>query len=251
MVDPSGLKGLFKKLVGLVVAVVVFVAAVSSVVTGGASLIAVAGAIGAGLALVSSALDVASTAIGIVDEKRGWDRSDTVKKLGIASNVFGKAGAAVSMGASVGTGVKAGRGVGKKYTLGDEVKPGRVSSRAGRKIVKGVKEGVKAQLGLDSTLGTVIFVGKVNVKVTEKLVEVAQPQNATDGSNGSGQGEVDLSTTSGRAGAGGEAGGSPFQPSFDPMWDSIASLNNASEEYDQVAKSVRQPINSQLYYGES
>lgn len=262
MVDPSGLKGLLKALIGLIVAVIVFVAAVASVVTGGASLLAVAGAIGAGLGLVSATLNVASEGIAAVDEKQGWDRSGTAKKIDIASNVFGKLSTAVSLGTSVGSGVSAGRAVGKKGTLATKAAPGKISNRTGQKIASGFTEGAKSFIGVsaEETFSkganrflTVVGVGSFTagtIGTVKGIVENSQPQSATYGSNGSGQGEVDLSTTSGRTGAGGEAaGGSPFQPSFDLIWDSIASLNNASEEYDQVAKSVRQPINSQLYYG--
>lgn len=262
MVDPSGLKGLLRKVVKLIVAVVVVVAAVASVVTGGASLIAVVGVVGAALGAVSSALDVASEAIAVVDEKRGWDRSGTAKKLDIASNVFGKASKAISIGTSVTTGVSAGRAAtGNKYKIGAAGKEGRATATLGKKIATGVKEGVKSYVGVNAEAGfsqgvnNALTVVQVTSTITGALetaggmIENLYQQGAADGSNGSGQGEVNLSATSGRTGAGGEAGGSPYQPAFDITWDSIASLNNASAEYDQLAKSVRQPINSQLYYG--
>ena len=248
MVDPSGLKGLLRK---LVVAVVLFVAAVASAVATGGATIAVLGAIGAGLGVASSLLGITSAAIDFVDEKKGWDRSGVSHGLNLLSKAFGISSRLLSVGTSVGTGVVEG----SKVTW----KPGqKKASTRGQRIATGVKEGVKtlAGVGEDQHL-TVLGVGAFAVRVINTpgdikgIVENLQQQNGSDGSNGNNPGAVDQPASSGRAGAGGESGGSPYQPSFDTISDPITSLTSASEQYDQLSKSVRQSINSQLYYAES
>jgi len=93
-----------------------------------------------------------------------------------------------------------------------------------------------------NVLNASIFVGGALGNIAG-VVSYFQQQSATDGSNGNGQGEAPLP----KAGDGGEGGGSSYETAFDPVLDSIANLNNYSEQYASLTKGIRQSMNSQLY----
>jgi RHS repeat-associated protein len=93
--------------VGLVAAIIVTGVAIAG--TGGAAgaplALAWAGVIGGGLGVISGTLGVAAASMTVVDENKGWDRSQTIRNLGIASLSFGAASFAVGIGTGISTGI--------------------------------------------------------------------------------------------------------------------------------------------------
>ncbi len=119
--DPSGLFwSMFKKVLGLAVSLVILgIAIAAAVPTGGASLsiLAVVGAIGAGLGVVASTLDVAAEGVSMVDKKHGSDNSKHIRNLNIAAFSFGVASAVLSVGSSAKGIAKTALGRTKVYDL--------------------------------------------------------------------------------------------------------------------------------------
>jgi hypothetical protein len=93
--------------VGLVAVIIVTGVAIAG--TGGAAgaplALAWAGVIGGGLGVISGTLGVAAASMTVVDENKGWDRSQTIRNLGIASLSFGAASFAVGIGTGISTGI--------------------------------------------------------------------------------------------------------------------------------------------------
>ncbi|NYZ16079.1 hypothetical protein HL658_26365 [Azospirillum sp. RWY-5-1] len=280
-IDPTGLasgKSIFSMIfsgLGLILSIILFgVAIAAAIPTGGASLslLAVVGAIGAGLGVVGAVLDVTSASITLADEINGWDRSDVTNALGIASFVFGVA-ALVTAGA---TGIKEGvstfgklAGSAQKTVsngLASTVATATLGKASGAQFVTKVTTSYRVGQGLKA--GMASFIGLSE----SKLVNVLALTSFGMGMAGMGmgiQGFVEGAASGG--GAGPNAGGAigtgqkeaplpsrngednapiqPYRPVIPRFEDAVASQRGYDREFDRQVGRIRGSYARELYSG--
>lgn len=266
--DPSGLLSsgwsLGLAILGFVLAVALVVAAIP---TGGASLsgLALVGMIGASLGVVSAELGLASAIMGVVDEKNGWDRSDTIRKLNIASLAFGVASMATSGFAAAANAYKAARTT--TLTLATAEEAAGITARdiqladlTGAAVFNSVTTNAervaaaggaaaKTFFGIDSRIWAT-GVGVSNVLlgsyfVVSGSIDLANPSGGaatSGGANGNGQTEAALRAPSGNAPASME----PYRPAVRVYEDSLASRQDYDQEFQRQAHRVRRSFSADL-----
>jgi hypothetical protein len=256
--DPSGLFwGMFKKVLGLAVSLVILgIAIAGAIPTGGASLslLAVVGVIGAGLGVVASTLDVAAEGVKMVDEKNGWDRSNVIRNLNIASFSFGVASAVLSLGSSAKGVMKTAMGRTNLYDLNrmakvDLFRSGKLPFSFSMSYAKTVFTSIK--LGIPH-IGAIMRYGPL-------VKQIASTTNSIQSLTRTG---IDLFSSSGSNNASGVNSSSSSEQGFNSyasgssegqmspvngFSDIIARNYKFSEELEQQASSVRGSSKQDLY----
>ncbi|WP_186650395.1 RHS repeat domain-containing protein [Fluviispira vulneris] len=246
--DPSGLFwSMFKKVLGLAVSLVILgIAIAAAVPTGGASLsiLAVVGAIGAGLGVVASTLDVAAEGISMVDKKYGSDNSNHIRNLNIAAFSFGVASAVLSVGSSARGVAKTALGRTKVYDLNrmakvDLYRSGNLPVSFSMSYAKTVYTSVK--LGIPH-IGTIMRYGPLVNQIASTAYKIQSLTNRgldlfadtsantqhDSNSYASGSGEGYMSPTNGFS-------------------DIIERNLNFSDELEQQASNIRSSAANDLY----
>jgi RHS repeat-associated protein len=248
--DPSGLFwSMFKKVLGLAVSLVILgIAIAGAIPTGGASLslLAIVGVIGAGLGVVASTLDVAAEGVKMVDEKNGWDRSNHIKNLNIASFSFGVASAVLSLGGAAKGVAKTALGRTKMFDLNrmakvDLFRSGKLPFSFSMSYAKTVAASVK--LGIPH-IGAIMRYGPLVKQIASTSYSIQSLTRdgiglfSSNSSSGSAQGSSSSL----------ESGSSESQASStNGFSDIIGRSFKFSEELDQQASSVRASAAQDLY----
>ena len=249
--DPSGLASessttaLRKSVFGLVIGLVAFtIAVVAAVPTGGASLsiLAVMGAVGAGIGVVAGTIGVASAGMTVVDEDNGWNRTQQIENLNLASSVLGAVSFMVALGTSVAGGFNAAAKSPKtKYTFDTTARTGvpSYSSKTDSRIGSGLSKGFSTLIGytpeckvLSSWVGLAVLnrsIGSIHGMISTVSSRINnENETTTDNSQGDSRSDVN-------------------QESVNGLSDSIGSSMDLSNEVRKQSQRIRGSNGSEIY----
>lgn len=266
--DPSGLLSngwnLGLAIVGFVLAAVLVVAAIP---TGGASIgaLAVLGMVGAGLGFVSATLGLTSAIMGVVDDANGWDRSETIRNLNIASLAFGVASVVTSAASAIGSTYKAYQGMRSVRLYGlSEVSSVDIAladltgtaafsaANTTERVANAAASGTRTFFGIESRWWASIT-GVANMAlgsyfIAAGSIDLANPSGQTGtggGANGNGQPEATLGGSTPES----TAAAQPYAPSLRRFEDPVTSRRSFDEEFTRQNNRLRSSLSSQLAGG--
>lgn len=266
--DPSGLLSsgwnLGLAILGFLLAAVLVVAAIP---TGGASIgaLAVLGMVGAGLGFVSATLGLTSAIMTVVDEANGWDRSETIRNLNIASLAFGVASVVTSAASAIGGAYKAYQGTRSVTLYGlSEVSSVDIAladltgtaafsaANTGERVTAAATAATKTFFGIDSKWWASIT-GVANMVLGSyfiaagsiDLANSAGQTGTSGGANGNGQPEATLGGSTPES----TAAAQPYAPSLRRFEDPVGSRRSFDEEFARQNSRLRSSLSSQLAGG--
>ena len=261
LTDPSGLLSsgwnLGLAILGFILAAALVVAAIP---TGGATLagLPLLGLVGASLGAVSATLGLTSAIMTVVDEKNGWDHSETIRILNIASLAFGVAAVGTSGVYSGLMGVRS-----SAYTIktASELRRtdialatlkganayGREATRFNRAVTAGT-----TFLGIESrwwaTAAGVSNMVLGSYFIAAGSIDLANPAGSSGtngGANGNGQREATLGSASGST----PSSMQPYEPVVQSFEDAIASGQSYIQEFDRQTGRLRGSFSAELLGG--
>ncbi|ANI31135.1 hypothetical protein PL78_15070 [Yersinia entomophaga] len=248
--DPSGLIQMPRWLtwlligIGTALTVLTFGYALVGFAAAGATVATVLGVTGGALGIVSSTLAIAAAAMEEVDARAGWDRSDTIQRLSIASLTFGVlsfVSGLGSAGATVRSTYQTARSPTILFSTGSGAERITFSGISSTSVAArmGLFEGLKALANYDSSLG--LF-----ARVVGTVAGVASiPLTIFDIANTS----HDLATTSPSSSSNlnAEVRSNPFLPAIDTMQGSLASAHEYYTEFDNHVGRIRASAIEEVY----